>query len=81
MYFFHLATPRHLIPDEEGMELADLEAARKEAAASARDIIAELMEEDHDVSGFAFNVVDEAGQQVLLFEFKPLLDGGSALSR
>jgi hypothetical protein len=74
-YFFHLATPRQLIVDEEGTELSSLEQAREEAVKSARDIISDTLHEGHDVSGYAFNVTDEGGQQVMVFEFKDLLNG------
>jgi hypothetical protein len=75
-FFFHLNTPSQLIVDDEGMELADLAEARETAAESAKQLIADALEEGGDVGGYAFNVTDEAGQPVLIFEFKPLLDGG-----
>jgi hypothetical protein len=75
-FFFHLATPRQLIVDDEGIELANLEEARETAAESAKRLIADALEEGGDVDGYAFNVTDETGQPVLIFEFKPLLDGG-----
>jgi hypothetical protein len=48
------------------------------AVASARDIIADTTTVGHDISSYAFNVMDDCGQQVLVFEFKKLLDGGAA---
>jgi hypothetical protein len=75
IYFFHLATPGQLIEDDEGMELANLDEARETAAESAKQLIADALEEGGDVGGYAFNVTDETGQPVLIFEFKPLLDG------
>jgi hypothetical protein len=40
-YLFHIRDGDKLIPDEEGTELPDLSAARKEAALSAREILLE----------------------------------------
>jgi hypothetical protein len=40
-YFFHIRDDDNLIRDEEGTELPDLSAARKEAALSAREILVE----------------------------------------
>jgi hypothetical protein len=74
--FFQLATPSEHIVDEEGMDLASLDEARETAAESAKRLIANALEEGGDVGGYAFNVTDEAGQPVLIFKFKPLLDGG-----
>ena len=39
-YHFHIRDAEGLIPDEEGSELASLEAARAEARASAQDLVA-----------------------------------------
>jgi hypothetical protein len=74
--FFNLVTPEQLIIDEDGVELASVDDARAEAAESAKQVIANALEQGGDVGGYAFNVTDEAGQPVLIFEFKPLLDGG-----
>jgi hypothetical protein len=75
-FFFHLVTPSQFIVDDEGMELANLNEARETAAESAKQLIADALQEGTDVGGYAFNVTDETGQPVLIFEFKPLLDGG-----
>jgi hypothetical protein len=39
-YHFHIRDTEGLIPDEEGSELANLDAARAEARASAHDLVA-----------------------------------------
>jgi hypothetical protein len=75
-FFFNLATPGQLVVDDEGVELPGLDAARKEAAECAREVIAEALKEGGDVAGYAFNVTDDHGEQVMIYEFKPLLDGG-----
>ena len=40
-YFFHIRDDDNLIRDEEGTELPDLSAARKEAALSAQEVLLE----------------------------------------
>ena len=40
-YFFHIRDDDRLIRDDEGAELPDLAAARKEAALSAQEILLE----------------------------------------
>ena len=76
-YFFHLATPGKLIVDEEGRDLPGLDAARQEAVESARDIIADSLRDGSNVHGFAFNVTDDSGEQVIVYDFKNLLNGGN----
>jgi hypothetical protein len=77
VYFFHLATPGKLVVDEEGRDLPGLEAATQEAVDSARDIIADALKDGSDVHGFAFNVTDDRGQQVMIYDFNNQLNGGS----
>ena len=76
-YFFHLATPGELVIDDEGVELSGLDAAREIAIASAREIIADTQSEGYDLSKYAFNVIDDNGAQVLMFEFKTVLNNAS----
>jgi hypothetical protein len=77
-FYFHLATPGHLIVDEEGRNLSGLDAARQEAIASAREIIEDSAREGADVQGYAFNVTDEHGEQVMVYDFKNLMNGGTS---
>jgi hypothetical protein len=80
-FYFHLATPGHLIVDEEGRNLSGLDAAREEAIESAREIIEGSAREGADVRGYAFNVTDEHGEQVMVYDFKNLVNGGSGAGR
>ena len=73
-YFFHLGTPDGLIPDERGMELANLDAVREEALASARAIISEFLRNGGIVHGYAFTVADDRGEQEMMYDFKNLLE-------
>ena len=76
-FFFHLATPDGLVPDDRGTELPNVDAARNEAIASARAIIADSLREGGNVDGYAFTVRDHRGEQVLVYDFKNLLNGGN----
>jgi hypothetical protein len=65
-YYFHIRDGGTLILDDEGCELADIEATRAEALESARD----LRQQDATDHIFRSNapyiaVVDEAGNEVL----------------
>jgi hypothetical protein len=65
-YFFHLRNGDTLLPDDEGEELRDLEAARSYAIESARQLLSQAA-----LSGTAaslhqlIQVLDEGGQTVL----------------
>jgi uncharacterized protein DUF6894 len=63
-YFFHLRTDRQLAEDEEGLELPDLDAAREEANASAREMLAEAIKMGHDEAPDAVLVFDDRGNQL-----------------
>lgn len=68
-YFFHLREGTRLTRDEEGRDLADMEAARAVALMSARDIICcEVMLGCVDLAD-SIEVVDEGGEAVLNLAF------------
>jgi hypothetical protein len=60
-YFFHIRHGWDLVPDEEGMEFPDLNRARVEGYASARDLAAADPCAVHDLTGYAVEVADEEG--------------------
>jgi hypothetical protein len=69
-YFFHFRNQHGLKEDYEGDELADLAAVEETAMASAREIIANgLLGEAPVLTGYGFEVRDEAGALVLVFRF------------
>ena len=76
-YFFHLVASGKSLPDEEGTELSDVTDARELAASSAREIIEDLSAEGFDLSTYAFNVTNDRGEEVMIFEFKMLLNGSA----
>jgi hypothetical protein len=61
IFYLHLFNGTGAIPDEEGKELPDLEAARALALASIRDIVsAEASEGQIDLRG-RIEIADETG--------------------
>ena len=43
VYYFHIRKSQEVIPDEEGVELLDLDTAREEALISASEIMEDQM--------------------------------------
>jgi hypothetical protein len=68
-FFFHLRNGTGFVPDEEGAEVADLEAARQNATKSARSLMsAEVGEGELDLRG-RIEVTDMEGACVLVLRF------------
>ncbi|RZL20319.1 MAG: hypothetical protein EOP64_09540 [Sphingomonas sp.] len=59
--------------DPDGSELADLEAARIEAIAGARQLWAAAIVAGIDHSGQSFEITDESGQHLLTVPFHEAL--------
>lgn len=61
-YFFHVChSDSDVIPDDEGEAFADLDAARREAAESLRDLVVDAIRSGRKTSGLAIRITDEAG--------------------
>ena len=60
-YYFHIRDSWNLIPDEEGMELPTMNAARTEAYASADDISRAAIQDGLNVQACAIEIADQAG--------------------
>jgi hypothetical protein len=61
-YFFHLRSPSgRLIRDDEGVELADLDAAAQEAALAAADLGRDCELGGQDYSRWHFEVRSDSG--------------------
>jgi hypothetical protein len=63
-FYFHLREDGELIPDEEGIDLPDLSAARREAIAAARELLAEAIKDGKPNVPEAFVIADEAGREL-----------------
>jgi len=72
-YFLHQRTSMGYIKDPDGSELPDLDAAREEALAGARDLWASAIREGADLTGDSFEIQDETGQPVLNVAFTDAL--------
>lgn len=60
-YYFHIRDGWDVIPDEEGMELPTLGAARTEAYASADDLARAAIQDGTSVAAMAIQIADHAG--------------------
>ena len=69
-YFFHIKYKAKMIHDEEGVDLQDLDAVRKEAEESARQITSDRLLFGELVEDEAFVVTDEQGETILIFPLK-----------
>ena len=68
LYYFHVRTERGLVEDEEGIELADMQAVRREALVSTHEFTAEA-----EWSGsLTFEVADASGDTVLTLPIQPV---------
>jgi hypothetical protein len=71
-YFFNVADT-HVVPDLEGAEFPDLEAAKDEAIAAARTILADGARAGLDRSAWTMVVSVEGGGVVLRVDFAAAL--------
>jgi hypothetical protein len=73
---FHLYDGETLIPDQEGGEFADLEAARAEARASVRELAVEDIRSGRVPRNWQIRIADPAGFVVdhVVAEFGPVAD-------
>jgi hypothetical protein len=63
-FYFHLRRERELVADDEGSELPNVTAARREAEQGARELLAEAVKTGSDTIPDAFIVTDEHGREV-----------------
>jgi hypothetical protein len=61
-YYLHLRDGDEIIEDLEGMDYPDDVAASREAEASARDTLSELIRQGETVNGQRIEICDEAGK-------------------
>jgi len=70
-FFLNVRDGDHLTRDVEGIEAANLEAARAEALAAARDVLGDELKNDQVQDNRQYEITDEAGQVVATI---PLMD-------
>jgi hypothetical protein len=73
-FFFHIRDGEMFDEDSMGVDLPNLDAARREATCAAREMMAEQVEEGLPIIGRVMNVCDEDGTMVFQLAFKDLLD-------
>lgn len=76
-YFFHIRQGDELFTDDEGEELADLNAVRNEAVESARELMADDVAQGRPSELRVFEVTDEHGNTVLTLPFEDAIHSGS----
>jgi hypothetical protein len=74
-YFFHISTGDETLRDDEGSELPDLDAAKKVALRSARQIMSQNVLVGRPSNGRTFVITDEGGTVVFEFPFSDALKG------
>jgi hypothetical protein len=72
-FYFHLRTGDDWIPDEGGIDLTDLSAAKREAEIAAREMIAEAIKAGEEQVPTAFVIADDAGRAVESVSFAAML--------
>jgi hypothetical protein len=63
-FYFHLRAGDKLMPDEEGIDLPDLSAARREAIEAARELLGEAIKSGRPEVPEAFVIADEDGREL-----------------
>lgn len=63
-FYFHVRADGELQPDEEGQDLADVSAARREAEQGARELLAEAIQAGEEQIPEALVIADEDGREV-----------------
>jgi hypothetical protein len=63
-YFFHVVQGAQISKDEEGSQLASLEAARMEALLAARELVAHAILDGNDNVPEVIIIADEDGRSI-----------------
>jgi hypothetical protein len=74
LYYFNIRTASGIVEDPEGTKHPNIQAAREEALAKARDMIAEGDQKGEDRRSWRFEIMDRANQQVLTVAFAEAFD-------
>ena len=78
-YFFHVREGSTLNRDDEGQELPDVEAARREAIATGREILGEKLLHGGSLNGRSIEIADETGRVVDVVNARDVLFQGGQL--
>ena len=72
-FYFHLRCGEKVIADDEGTDFADVAAARSEALAAARQILAETIRSGRGDAPEAFIIADSEGRELDTVAFAALV--------
>ncbi len=61
-FYLHIKDGDEIFPDEEGIELPNIESARKEALQAAREMLSEAIRGGKPKVAEAFVIADKAGR-------------------
>jgi len=78
-YYFHIEDGGDTIVDREGIELADLDAAREEAVAAARQIMSNDVLRGRTADGRRFVITVDGGTIVAEIPFRATIAASSQL--
>ncbi len=75
-FYFHIRSGEQVIIDQEGMDLPDDSAARQEARAAARQILAEAIRSGREDTPQEFVITDNEGRELETLPFASVLPKG-----
>jgi hypothetical protein len=73
-FYFDIRDTQNLYKDEEGMELPDLNAARREAEEGAREMLADALKGHKVVDGKRIEIADENRSVLEIIKVRDFLD-------
>jgi hypothetical protein len=73
-FYFHICDDEGMSRDEEGTDLPDTDAARRDAKASARDLISQYMKNRKSVTGQTLQIADETGEVLQVMDVRDVLN-------
>ena len=62
-FFLHIRDGDRWIEDREGIDFAELDAAKAEATSAARELLAERMKAGQAIDGQKFEICDASGRK------------------
>ena len=77
-FFFYVISNGEVIPDHEGDEFADLELAKAEAIAIARDLAREQISERQPLNGIHIEIRDQRGDIQATVDIHEVVDNPDA---
>lgn len=73
VFYFHLLTPKGVEPDDVGLKLSGVEAARREAVNAIPDVASELLRSGINPMRCAFIIEDDTSVNSFTLPFEALV--------